>query len=330
MKIKKQRHVKSNSIMLASALLIGLLVQQPVLASLTFTFNYNTPNVGFNDPTLGAGRRAALEGAANSVGAYFSTYSANLVYDITSDDSDDFLVTTGSFTNFNAGNFQPSHLQQKVLSNGVDPDTNRPDGVMNWNFTNNFDVTDNVTAGAFDMKAVAMHELIHSFGFASFVGDGGLGAEGFSPGNPDTWRPFDNFLTDAAGNRLISTNGVFQDPRLLDLTGGTDGNGVFFNGANALLANGGEKVNLFSPNPFEPGSSIGHLDDDFFINTILLMESTVSTGPSTRILSDIELGILKDIGYSQVGLVPIPAAIWLMGSGLIALSGMSLRRKSTG
>lgn len=39
---------------------------------------------------------------------------------------------------------------------------------------------------------------------------------------------------------------------------------------------------------------------------------------------------MKDIGYTQIvnpSAVPVPAAVWLMGSGLMALVGIGRRRK---
>ena len=48
----------------------------------------------------------------------------------------------------------------------------------------------------------------------------------------------------------------------------------------------------------------------------LLMNHTVSYGPGVRTLSDIELGVLSDLGFS---IVPEPASIWLIAIGSVAL-----------
>ena len=47
-----------------------------------------------------------------------------------------------------------------------------------------------------------------------------------------------------------------------NLTGGDAG--LYFGGANAVAANSGNPVPLYTPNPWESGSSMSHLDDDTF------------------------------------------------------------------
>jgi hypothetical protein len=89
-------------------------------------------------------------------------------------------------------------------------------------------------------------------------------------------------------------------------------------------------VNIFAPTTWTDGSSIAHLDDDTPALSQLIMASTVSEGLKTREISAIELGILKDIGYTQIAApaaVPVPSAVWLMLSGLMGVFGVNRQRK---
>ncbi len=331
--LKQSNHLGGlKSIVLASSLALGLMVQ-PAHAALTFTFNYISPGEGFEEAGFAAARQEALNSAADMLGSYFTGYTANLTYDVTSYSSDDnTLASAGSGAYLIPGSFQQTIVQTKIISNGAnDINGAGADGYIYWNFFHNWGLTDTVASDEIDFKSTAIHELLHSFGFLSFVGEGGTGLDGNSPGTADTWSVFDQFLTDASGENLIGSDGVFDPSKVGALTDGTHNDpGVLFNGTNATAANGGNPVPIFSPSPWEDGSSIAHLDDDSDVTDESIMNAYAhGTGLDIRTLGDIELGILKDIGYDQVSAVPVPAAIWLMGSGLMAMFGFSRRHKAT-
>jgi hypothetical protein len=305
------------SVIVASALALGL-ITQPAQAALTFTFNYSgAANEGFNHATHGTARQAALNDAANMLGAYFTNYTANLTFDVYSynDNTSSTLASAGSSASLVPNGFERTVVQNKIIS-GTDSNNSEDDGYIEWNFAYDWGLTDNVAAGEFDLKSTAMHELMHAFGFLSFIYEDGSGL-GFASYGTNTWSIYDQFLTDAAGKSLISSDGVF---------GGNTGaltSGVLFNGTNAMAANGGIGVDIFAPNPWDEGSSISHVDD-----SSMLMYFAGGYGDGVRTLSEIEQGILKDIGYTDlVNPVPVPAAVWLMSSGLIALFGFNRRRR---
>ncbi|WKJ89891.1 PEP-CTERM sorting domain-containing protein [Methylomonas montana] len=320
----------SKPLIVAGCLALGL-IAQPAQAALTFSFNYLNPGEGFDEPTVGLDRKAALNEAAGMLGAYFSNYTANLTYDVTSYSIDkNTLASAGSGQFVVPGSFQETIVQTKILTNGAtDGNGADADGIVDWNFFYNWGLSDNVAADAYDFKKVAIHELLHSFGFAGNINDGGVDNQGAAPGSQGSWATFDNFLTDASGNRLIGTGGVFDSTKVAALTGGSGS--VLFNGANAVAANGGLGVNIFAPTTWTGGSSLSHLDDDTTAFAELIMASTVSPGLKTREISAIELGILKDIGYTQIvapAAVPVPSAVWLMLSGLMGLLGVNRRRSA--
>jgi len=312
----------------ATALLISLcLSTQPAQAALTFNFTYLSPGQGFDDPTFGAARKAALNSAADLLGEYFVNYTATLDYDVTSSSvNESRLASAGSSYSVVPGTFQRTTVQTKILTNGAtDSNFFAADGHIDWNFYENWGLSDSVAANEFDFKRVAIHELLHSFGFSSVVNQNGSGLDDKNPGTPDTWATFDKFLTRADGVSLINNAGVFDGSNVNALTG--DSGSVLFNGQNAKDANGGVAVNLYAPTIFSPGSSISHLDDNTLALSELIMASSVSAGPKSRELSAIELGILQDIGYTQIITpVPLPSAAWLMLSSLIGLIGFGRRK----
>ena len=327
------------SIFLTASLALGLMTQ-PAQAALTFSFNYMAPDGGYTsddhgflDTTYGASRQDALDSAANMLGSYFTNYNANLTYNVVSYSTDNNTLASAwsdASDYYTYGTFQQTVVQTKIISNGAnDANGGDADGKINWNFFHNWGLTDTVSPDEMDFKSTAMHELLHSFGFLSFVGEGGEGIWGNAPGTADVWASFDYFLTDAAGNYLIDGDGVFDPNEVSALTAGTHNNaGVLFDGPNAVAANGGEGVPIYSPDPWEGGSSISHLDDNSDITDMSIMNAGAhGYGLDVRSLGELELGILKDIGYSEVSAVPVPAAIWLMASGVMAMFGFARKQK---
>jgi hypothetical protein len=60
-------------------------------------------------------------------------------------------------------------------------------------------------------------------------------------------------------------------------------------------------VPLYTPDPWEQGSSGGHLDDTTFTgNQEKLMNANAGKGLGVRVISGTELGILADLGYTVV------------------------------
>ncbi|MGI9125005.1 MAG: hypothetical protein ACR2JM_09695, partial [Mycobacterium sp.] len=98
--------------------------------------------------------------------------------------------------------------------------------------------------------------------------------------------------------KVIGTDYKWLTAYNTNLTGGNGG--LYFSGPNAVAAYGGP-VPLYTPNPWNPGSSVSHLDDNTFTGTkTQMMNAITDTGLGIRTLSKVELGVLKDIGYTVV------------------------------
>ncbi|GAB7067721.1 hypothetical protein JCM12141A_20100 [Mycolicibacterium hodleri] len=263
----------------------GALVNQ---GAIKFDFNYTT---GAN--TWTPARRAALKDAADAMTAYFLvTRPVTLSYAVsgTSDPESDVLASAGSgLVGFSVPSFCPTVVQYK-MTNGIDVNGAAADGILNWNWGYSWALGDSVASTEFDFRAIVIHELLHSFGFTSIAG-----APGTNTGTH--WAVYDGYVVDDAGNPVITKDFTWDTAFDANLTGG-DG-GLYFAGPNAVAAYGGP-VPVYTPAEFS-NSAVAHLDDDTFTGANQqLMNAFSGTGPRLRTLSPIELGILKDIGYTVV------------------------------
>jgi hypothetical protein len=289
----------------------------PASAVVTFQFDLSGATHFASNP----GSQAALEDAAAILGSFFD-HTATIQIAVTSEnDGSGSLASAGPefFGLFPSGFGNRGVPGSKILG-GADANGASPDANLTIDFGYTWDFDDVVASNAFDFKSTVIHELMHAVGFLSTIARDGTNL--FDPldppGSPAAWVPFDEFVGDATGVLIDPTTFALNVARWNTASvGGTGvGNGLFFWGPNAMALHGGP-VPLFSPNPWEEGSSGGHLDDEFFDPEALLMESSTLPGASARSFSAVEEGILRDLGFS---IVPEPgtAVLMLAGLGLLA------------
>lgn len=290
------------------------------MAQVSFSFNYTDANgVGFKDNLLGASRRTALESAAGTLAQYFVGYSPRTV-------TVNISSTTGAvgYAAFASDPFESNDTGFAYSAGQSAIQLGTPNGTasINWNFHEDltWDYDDDVGFSALNFKSIAMHELLHTIGLSSQLRAGGIGALGNLSGTADKWSIFDQFLTDASGVRLVDASGRFNTGLTSLLTDNVAGD-IFFSGANAVAANGGQLVSLYSPVSITEGSSFSHLNPTYFDNAVdfaYLLVPSAFLGPAPRSLSAIEIGILADLGYVVPTAVPEPAATALV----LALGGL--------
>lgn len=165
-------------------------------------------------------------------------------------------------------------------------------------------------AGQYDLVSIALHELGHGLGFvglAKKVGAEGsfgtLQASDFAPlittfpwPEQDTLPGiFDRFLTSTANGPLI-----FLDNPGITLGTAFTSNQVYFNGANAMAANGGSTARIYAPSMFALGSSCVHLNEATYPagNPNELMTPFSSAGQSNHWPGPIAIGVMRDIGWT--------------------------------
>jgi len=319
----------------------------PAHSAVMFHFNYNDASgVGFNDLSVGADRQNTLQSAGDYISTFLTSYTANIFMDVDGSTSGGgTLAAAGSNYNIpDADGFgNMGDVQRKILGgDAADPNAGAADGTITWNFTDFlWELGTDFQAGEFDFFSTAVHEILHAMGFVSFIEEVGSS----NTGNK-AWSPFDNFIGDSTGD-LISDTTLALDEARWDIASvaGQDGGvgapfgcgrGLLFNGANAVAANGGNPLEIYSPNPWEGGSSGSHLDDQCYtvdgaVSTYMMEAQTVD-GLGRRTISPVEVGVFRDIGYSQFGVtatndVPEPAIIYLLTAGLLIL-GVRRRKYS--
>ncbi len=184
-----------------------------------------------------------------------------------------------------------------------------------------FGTDGNTPVNHIDFASNALHEITHGLGMISGMnGDGSL--DFTVPGSFDTGYIYDAFVQDA-------TTTQFPIGQLPLVRANTLVNGdLRFAGVSATAANGGVPPQLFVPNPFRDGSSVVHLDPLFFPGELMRPNLGVGPGTATHSPSDIDLGIIKGVGWT-VAQAPEPATFWLLGSGLAGLLLARRRARSS-
>ena len=77
------------------------------------------------------------------------------------------------------------------------------------------------------------------------------------------------------------------------------GNSLYFDGPNANAGNGGNRVKIYAPSPWAPGSSYSHLDYSTFTGTAnRMMVYAISSASSMHNPGPVTMGVLADLGWS--------------------------------
>ena len=280
-------------------------------AFVSFEFDY-TKATDFDDVS-----KAALQDVADNLGNIFR-HTATINIEVTSsNENSDVLASAGSeYSATSSSGFGNRGVVGHKILTGSDLNGASFDGSVDMNFYHNWDFDDSVAANAYDFKSTMKHELLHAIGFSSDIQENGEDASGNYPGDVGDWVPFDQFVADSNG-AIIDGNSFKLDGDRWDAAsiGGAGPRGLSFIGKNAVAANGGNPVYLYSPTTWEDGSSGSHLDDDFYTSQNLLMEAAADEGPGTRTLSAIEKGMLQDLGFT---IVPEPSSTSLILLGALA------------
>ena len=323
-------------------MVVALVVALPGTASaimLNFV-NNDGPGEGFNDPVLGPDRVAALTYSMNLWGHLLvDAYPGETINVLAQMDPLGGTATRATLgwggVNYvwrEFGSADPAYLPNTwygdPLANHLNGGDLRP-GMPEVAVTFNSDVdnaivlgsvdwyygTDANPGGHIDFPTVAIHEIGHGLNFFDLIAIDVIGL-------PD-------------GAFLIDDNpGIYDRNLILGATGGTPltamsnaeraaaviSDELYWFGSAGVAANGGVRPKIYAPNPYEPGSSVAHLDETVFPNELM---SPFYSGPDHR-PSGVELGMLKDMGWA---VIPEPGTMALAGLGVLAWLRSARRRK---
>lgn len=238
-------------------------------------------------------RQAKLQEVASTLGEYFRVERpVTLTFAVDLEDDEELLASAGSPNVSKLPGFWRTVVQNK-LQTGRDANGAKADGTISWNFEDyQWALDEDVAAEEYDFAATAIHELMHAFGFLSSLS----GPEGESVGANRS--QYDRNIVTVRGTNpfFLAEWATLNDPKLV----GEDG-ALYFGGRNAVEAYGGYLVPLYTPAEWAQASSMSHLDDYTFTGADhKIMNSSEKEGPGVKVFSELELAILRDLGYNVV------------------------------
>ncbi|MCS1409341.1 MAG: hypothetical protein M2R45_02521 [Verrucomicrobia subdivision 3 bacterium] len=309
---------------LALSITVLALATVSARAQINFEFNFSEPS-HFTEPS-----KVALESAASVVEGLFRNYSATISVEVESMNTrGSTLASAGPVIQppiFNTPSFDLIGVAGDKILGKRDSNRGGPDGALTVNFYHPWDFDDDIAGNAFDFKSIMIHELLHVVGFSSWITEQGQGYLNRRLGSPDIWAPFDRYVADSTGS-IIGRNYRLDVDRWNTASVGGKGtippsNGLYFNGPAAMSVFGGNPVPLYSPT--EWAGAVVHLDDDFSGTQGMVMNAFSGRGQGIRAVSEVEIGILKDIGYTLI--VPEPHEYALI-TGLALVMFVCVRKR---
>jgi hypothetical protein len=164
-----------------------------------------------------------------------------------------------------------------------------------------FGTDGNAPFNQYDLMTVVLHELGHGLGFMGsyYLPSATTGGWGFSAGGPSLPMWYDVNVWDArTGGRRLTDTATYRNPSPALKTQLTDGS-VFFGGPHAQSVNGGSRVKLYAPGPWQGGSSVSHLDEATFGNGTVnaLMTPFLANGEAIHDPGPLTLAVFRDIGW---------------------------------
>jgi autotransporter-associated beta strand protein len=322
--------MRTMSRMVLASLTLFLGLGSATHAQVTFSVTYqdviNGNGIGFDQ---GGGVGTTRQATVANVLSYLQTVidgrgSAQLHFNVSLTSGSGALASFGpnNFINI-LGTFQNGGAFQRLRTGGATFSGPDADGQFNFGYNwNNGMGTPGPTQ--YDLYSVALHEITHGLAFLSgIINSSGQGLTGQPAGNPDIYSAYDRSIQ--RGNTLgtgqllqtditLSSFGSFLGPASTLTNGNNPSTGLFFGGRYASEIYGGA-VPLFAPNPYQPGSSIGHSNT----SPAGVMHPSIPAGVMRRTFQPYEIGMLIDIGYNNYNWNGNTTGVWL-GDGTLANS----------
>ncbi|MFN0129086.1 MAG: autotransporter-associated beta strand repeat-containing protein [Verrucomicrobiales bacterium] len=289
--------------------------------AVVFEFEYaDASGQGFFDPVLGSARRSALEHAGNIWGSLIPSAYVGEVITVNVSYADLGAGTPRASTKIGylypaptkASTHFPKALANHLSGMDVDPAKDEITIQFNSNLPTNYwyyglDAQPSPTEA--DFVTTALHEIGHGLGFgSSFRANGGYGVFGDGTFDADEARSgwatiYDWFVTLGPNGNLVFNGTQSQ------IAAAVVSDNIYWNGAQATSANGGNPVPLFAPTMYTGLSSISHVDDAL---SDALMQPTRPGGKAIHLPMAIERAMLRDMGWN---IAVAPATVAWSGLG---------------
>lgn len=270
----------------------------PFTWNVTYQDVISNNNIGFDDSTHGATRRTTAEAVLNFIASVLNE-STGAVVDVhfaaSQMDGSGPLATAGPF--FSSSNGFDNGTAFNHITTGVDPSGTVVDitSTVDFGYTYQNDHTLAPSGSQNDLFSVLLHEMTHGLGIASTsLANGNSQISGGNPGRYTVWDQLMRSGTDVIWNATTTA----LEPGITSATFTSEN--LFFSGPTAAAAHGSNPP-VFAPNPFASGSSLSHFET-FSVDSV--MEPVIITGVAERVYSDVDLGALFDIGYTNVSVTP--------------------------
>jgi len=230
--------------------------------------------------------------------------------------------------------FYPSALADKLFGADVGPLVSLPAGfadiqtsfnsTIGFGFDWYYGTDGNPAANEFDFVTVVLHELGHGLGMSASGPDtfcDGIGGAGFGVFAGTGFLPnaFDCHLEDKDGNKLVDENpNVCHGPgTVVEIIMNVEG---YFGGEGALAGNGQFPVQIYTPDPIQPGSSVSHWDETAFPTggANSLMTPFLAPAEAIHTPGTVTMGALSDMGWMIACNFEIPT----MGQWALMILGL--------
>ena len=192
------------------------------------------------------------------------------------------------------------------VTTGVDPFAGVPDATVRVDFGYNWNSDlDDPAGDEFDLYTVLLHEVTHAIGSISSLRSSCAPLCCTPVAGVDTrFRGYDGALIQGQSSAsLIDCNtGTYNGG---DVEGGLGGVLLDTSEANLAWANAGQTGSppLYTPAPFECGSSIGHWDSPFDNPNMpgdVVMQPSIPMGTARRAYHELDVALLTAIGYGAM------------------------------
>lgn len=271
---------------------------------INWVLSYDDPSgVGFNDATLGAERRATVLRVLRTISSHlnYTTGTINIEFEPSRQDGVGPLSDSGPiFSDLNPGYYNGAAYDH--ITNGEPPiSPTEPDITLLLNFGYAFYSGTGTPANTeYDLETVLLHEITHGMGIISLVDIDGTSV--FNHNRHGVFTVWDSLLKTTTNTPLFGSDGLFIGSPS-NLAGSSPG--IAFNGFYATHFNAGTSPIIYTPRPFQYGSSLTHWNPSMGSGSV--MEPDVSAGVVKRDYTALDRAALLDLGWRVMGVNRVAA-----------------------